>query len=65
MPPLLSEEEIDNMDSGDESDDEPISTKMLEDNRDRSQFHLSIIRENHVINYVIILSKDNQNGKER
>ena len=31
MPPLISEEEIDVMDSDDESDNEPISTKMLED----------------------------------
>ena len=29
MPPLLSEEEIDAMDSGDDSDDEPMSTDML------------------------------------
>ena len=30
------------MDSGDESDDDPISTKMLEDIRDRSQSHPNI-----------------------
>ena len=30
MPPLLREEEMDAMDSGDESDDEPLSTKILE-----------------------------------
>ena len=27
------------MDSGDESDDEPMSTEMLEDIRDGSQYH--------------------------
>ena len=30
MPPLLREEEMDAMDSGDKSDDEPLSTKILE-----------------------------------
>ena len=36
MPPLLSEEEMDAIDSGDESDRDIISTDMLEDLRDRS-----------------------------
>ena len=31
MPPLLSEEEMDAMDFGDESDDEPMYTQMIED----------------------------------
>ena len=31
MPPLISEEEVGVMDSRDESEDEPISTEMLED----------------------------------
>ena len=39
MPPLLSEEEMDAIDSGDESDYEPMSTEMLEDICDRSQSH--------------------------
>ena len=39
MPPLLSEEEMDAMDSGDESDHDLISTDMLEDIRDGSQSH--------------------------
>ena len=34
MPPLLSEEEMDAMDFGDESDDDPMSTEMLENIRD-------------------------------
>ena len=37
MLPLLSEEEMDAMDSDDESDDKPIYTEMLEDIRDRIQ----------------------------
>ena len=39
MPSLLREEEIDAMDSADESYDEPMSTKMLENICDRSQYH--------------------------
>ena len=38
MPPLLSEEEIYAMDHGDESDDEPMSTEILEDIHDGSQY---------------------------
>ena len=37
MPPLLSEEEMDPMDSGDESDHDIIYTEMLEFIRNRSQ----------------------------
>ena len=39
MPPLISKEEMDAMGSGDESDDEPMSTEMLEDNTDGSKSH--------------------------
>ena len=42
MPPLISEEEIDVMDSCDESDDERMSTNMLEYIRDGSKSHPSI-----------------------
>ena len=44
MPPLLSEEEVDAMDSCDESDNGPMYTEMLEDIYDRSQSHASINR---------------------
>ena len=44
MPPLLSEEELDEMDSGDESDDKPMSKDMLEDICDGSQSHKNINR---------------------
>ena len=37
MPPLISEEEMDAMDSGYESEDEPMSTEMLEDISDGGQ----------------------------
>ena len=42
MPPLLSEEEMDTMDSGDESDHDLISTDILEDIRDGSQSHTNV-----------------------
>ena len=44
MPPVLSKKEIDLIDSGDESDDEPTSKKMLEDICYSSQSHLNINR---------------------
>ena len=44
MPPLISEEEMDAMGSGDESDDEPMSTEMLEDICDVDKFCLGINR---------------------
>ena len=44
IPPLISEEEIDVMDSGGESDDKPISMEMLEDIHDGSKSHPIINR---------------------
>ena len=44
MPPLISKEEMDVMDSGDESDDETMYTKMLADICDGRQSHLSVDR---------------------
>ena len=42
MPPLLSKEEIGAMDSGYESDDEDMSTDMLENIPDGSHSHLDV-----------------------
>ena len=42
MPALLIEEDMDVMDSGDESDNDPIFTEMLEDIYDLSQSHLNV-----------------------
>ena len=55
MPPLLSKEEMDAMDSGDESDHDIISTKMLEEICDRSQSHpnVNMIEEHYKIRYCI------------
>ena len=44
MTPILSEEDMDAMDSVDESNDDPISTEMLEDIRDGSQSHKNVNR---------------------
>ena len=44
MPPLLSLEESYALNSGDESDDEPISTELLEDIRDGSQSYPNVNR---------------------
>ena len=44
MPPLISEEEMDVMDSGNESDDEPMFTEMLEEICDGSKSHPNVNR---------------------
>ena len=44
MPPLISEEEIDVMDLGDESRYEPMSMEILEDICDGGQYFLSVNR---------------------
>ena len=44
MPPLIIEEEMDAMDSGDELDDEHMSTETFEDIRGGSQSHPSVTR---------------------
>ena len=44
MPPLFSEEETKALDPGDDSDDETMSTEMLEDIRDGSQSHTNVNR---------------------
>ena len=44
MPSLIRKEETDAVDSGDESDDEPISTEMIEDIRDGIQYCPNINR---------------------
>ena len=44
MPPLRSLKELEVLDSGNESDDEPKSTEMLEEIRDGSQSHPDVNR---------------------
>ena len=44
MPPLIIKEEMDAMDSGNESDDDPMSMEILEDISDVSQSHPNVNR---------------------
>ena len=44
MPPLIIKEEMDAIDSGHESEGEPMSTEMLEDICDSSNSHLRVNR---------------------
>ena len=44
MPPLHIKEEMDAMDSGDDSDDKTMSIEMLKDIRDGSQYHPNVNR---------------------
>ena len=60
----MSKQDMENINSGDESDHYRISTEILEDIHEGSQTHLNIIRRKARYKYVIILGKGNRNGKE-
>ena len=60
---MMSKQDMEVINSGDESDHDLISTEMLEDIRDGSKTHPNA-EEQHVIKYVIVLGKENINGKE-
>ena len=62
---MMSKQDMENMNSNDESDHDLISTDMLEDIRDGIQNHPNVIKGNHIIKYVIVLCKGNRNGRER
>ena len=64
LPQLISEEEIDAVSSDDESDAEPMSTDMLEDISDSSQYHLRINRRksHYNIRYCIKLCPSERKG---
>ena len=64
MPPLINKEEMDTMDSGNESDDDTMSTDIFEDIFDISQSHPNVNKEKHVKKYVILLNIENLNGKD-
>ena len=61
----MSKEKINAMDSGNESDHDPISTEMFEKMVTEVSLIQTIIEEKHVIKYVIALGKYNWNKKER
>ena len=66
MPPLTREEEMDAMNSGNESDHDLISTEMVEDIRDGSQTHPNVNKRESlykcVIIYVITLFRSGGNA---
>ena len=53
------------MDSGDDSEHDLISTEMLENFLTEVSLIRTLIEEKPVIKYVIVLSKENWNEKER
>ena len=64
MSPILSEEEMNAMDSSDESDHNPISTEMLEDIRYGSQSHPNVNRREARYKKRHCIKQKNWNGKE-
>ena len=65
MPPLMSKEEMGDMDSGYKSDHDLISTEMLEDVCDRSQSHPNVNQRETFYKIRDRLGKENRNEKER
>ena len=57
MSPLISLEEMDALDYGEESDDEPMSMEMLEDIRDRSQSHPDVNRRDACYFFNVLYGK--------
>ena len=49
---MMSEQDMENLDSNEQSDHDIISTEMLEDIRDGSQTHPNVNKWNHVMKYV-------------
>ena len=62
---MMNKQDMENIDSNEKSDHDLISMETLEDICDRSQTHPTVIKGKHVVKYVILLRKDNQNGRER
>ena len=62
---MMSKQYMDAINAGDESDNDLISTEMLKDIRDGSHTHPNVNRREARYKYVIVLGKDNRNGKDR
>ena len=60
----MSKQDMDAINSGDESDHDLIFTEMLEDICDGSLTHPNVNRREARYKYVIVLGKDNSNGKD-
>ena len=52
---MMNEQDMENLDSNEKSDHDLISTEMLEDIRDGSQTHPTLIKGKHVMKYVTVL----------
>ena len=61
---IMSKQDMDAMNSDDDSDHDLISTEMLEDIRDVNHTHPKVNRREARYKYMIVLNKDNRNGKE-
>ena len=61
---MMSEQEMNTMNYGDESDHDLISKEMSKDIRDGSQTHLNIISREACYKCVIVLGKENWKGRE-
>ena len=61
---MMSEQDMDAINSGDESYHDIISTEMLEDIVTEVRPNRTLTEEKQVIKYVIVLGKENRNGKE-
>ena len=61
---MMSEKDMENLDKTEKFDDDLISTETLHDICDGSHTHQTLLEEKHVIKYMIVLGKDNRNGKE-
>ena len=62
---MTSKKDMENLNEKEKFDGGLISTETLHDIRDGNQTHPSIDKREHVLKYVIVLSKINRNGKER
>ena len=63
MPPLISKEEIDAIDSGGESEDEHMSTEILEDIYDSIKYHPSVNRRESRYKICYCIKRRQRNGK--
>ena len=61
---MMSEQDMENINSGNESDHDLVSTDMLEDICDRIHTHTNIIKREARYKYVIVIYKENRNVKE-
>ena len=62
---MMSEQDMEDINSGDESDRDIVSTEMLEDICGGSQTHTNVNRREARYKYAILLGKGNRNGKDR